>query len=297
MTSWDGKSKGRVLGYRIFGWAIKHLGLNFAYFLLLFVSAYYVFASGKAFRSIYYYFHRRLGYGKVRSLICIFRNYYLFGQEIIDKTVVLGGFDHHLTFELEGKEHLREMQEGGILISGHIGNWEIGGQALEFLGKKVNIVVFDSEKEAIRNYMSEVLTKRNVNVIVIRNDFSHMFKIKEALSNKEIVAFHGDRYIDSNKTVPISFLGEPALFPLGPWQIAGYFNKPVSYVFSIKETKRRYRFFASPMKMIPVTQNYRERDEILIPSMKDYVIELERMVRNYPLHWRNYYNFWEEQKP
>jgi predicted LPLAT superfamily acyltransferase len=295
MASWEGISRGKVIGYKIFGWSLKYLGLDFAYFLLLFVSAYFVFASGKAYRSVFYYFHSRLGYSKAKSVISIFRNYYRFGQVIIDKTVILGGFRHKLILNLEGKEYLRQMNDGGIIISGHIGNWEVGGQVLDFLEKKINIVVFDAEKQAIKNYMSEVLTQRNVNVIAIRDDFSHLFEIKNALENKEIIALHGDRFIQGNKTVMIPFLGKPASFPLGPWHMAAYFKKPVSYVFAIKETRRTYRFFATPVKMVEGATNNMNQEEMLISSIKEYVSELEKMVRTYPLQWYNYFDFWKEQ--
>ena len=283
MSSWEGKSRGKVIGYKIFGLSLKYFGLNFAYFLLFFVSTYFVFASRKAFRSIFYYFHSRLGFSKVKTIISIFKNYYLFGQMIIDKTVILGGFQHKLKLNLEGKENLLQMQDGGILIGGHFGNWEVGGQVLDFLEKKINIIVFDAEKQAIKNYMSDTLTERNVNIIAIHDDFSHLFEIKKALENKEIIAFHGDRFIGGNKTVMIPFLGKPALFPLGPWQIAASFKKPVSFVFSIKETRKSYRFFATPIKMITKVNNHRNRDEMIVSSIKDYVYEFEKMVRKYPL--------------
>lgn len=295
MASWKGKSRGRVLGYRIFGWSLKYIGLNFAYFLLFFVSSYYVFASGKASRAMYYYFHSRFGYGKIKSIISIFKNYYLFSQVLVDKAVILGGFRHKFTFHLEGKEYLRQMHDGGILISGHVGNWEAGGQVLAFLEKKINILVVDSEKQAIKKYMSGIMTERNVNIIAIRSDFSHMFEIKKALENKEIVAIHGDRFIDGNKTVKIPFLGEPALFPLGPWQLAAFFNKPVSYVFSIKEARYKYRFFATPLKIIPGKNSHWGRNEMIGFSVKEYVGELEKIIRKYPLQWFNYYNFWKPQ--
>jgi len=150
MAAWSGQSREKVLGYRIFIWSIKNLGLRFAYFLLIFVSAYFVFASRSAFRAMFYFFHSRLRFSRTRTLISIFRNYYVFGQTIIDKAVVFAGFQHRLQFRLEGQEHLRQMKNGGILISGHIGNYEIGGQTLDFLDKRINIVVFDAEKEAIK---------------------------------------------------------------------------------------------------------------------------------------------------
>ena len=293
MTSWEGKSRGSVAGYRIFVWSIMHLGLNFAYFLLFFVTAYFVFASKKAFGSMFYYFHIRLKQSRVKSIISIFRNYYLLGQGLIDKTAVLTGLMDKFNFILEGKEYLLQMRDGGILISGHIGNWEVGGKALDFLDKKVNLVIIDDEGPAIREYISEILTDRNVNFIRIGNDFSHLFKIKQALENKELIAFLGDRFIDGNQTVKIDFLGEPALFPLGPWHMASYFNVPVSYVFAVKESRRQYRFYASPLKIVPSVKNPMKRSELVVDSVKEFVFEFERITRKYPLQWHNYYDFWK----
>jgi predicted LPLAT superfamily acyltransferase len=293
MASWEGKSRGSVIGYRIFAWTIIHLGLNFAYFLLIFVSAYFVFASKMAFRSSFYFFHSRLGQNRISALISIFRNYYLFGQVLIDKTAVLAGLRDKYDFILEGKEHLFKMQDGGIIISGHVGNWEVGGKALDFLGKKINLVVFDAEQQAIKKYMSGILTDRTVHFIIIGNDFSHLFKIKEALENKELIAFHADRFIEGNQTVKLNFLGEPANFASGPWHMASYFNVPVSYVFAVKESRRQYRFYASPLKIIPSVKNPMERSQAISGSIREFVTEFERITQQYPLQWYNYYNFWK----
>jgi len=293
MASWEGKSRGSVLGYRIFVWSIMHLGLNFAYFLLFFVTAYFVFASKKAFGSMFYFFHIRMKQSRVKSIISIFRNYYLLGQGLIDKTAVLAGLKDKFNFIHEGKEDLLQMRDGGILISGHIGNWEVGGKALDFLDKKVNLVIIDDEGPAIKKYISDILTDRNVHFIKISNDFSHLFEIKQALENKELVAFLGDRFIDGNQTVKIDFLGEPALFPLGPWHMASYFNVPVSYVFAVKESRRQYRFFATPLKIIPSVKNPMERSALVGDSIKEFVSEFERITRKYPLQWHNYFNFWK----
>lgn len=294
MASWEGKSRGKVIGYKIFGWSLKYLGLNFAYFLLLFVSAYFVFSSRKAFHSIFYYFHERLKFNRVKSFLSIFRNYYLFGQVIIDKTVILGGFSNKIKLNLEGKENLLRMKDGGILISGHIGNWEVGGQVLDFLDKKINVLVFDAENKAIKDYMSEVLTDRLVSFIPIGDGYSHLMESKRVLANKEIIAMHGDRFISGNKTVMIEFLGKPAHFPIGPWLLASYFRVPVSYVFAIKESRKSYRFFATPAKEVPYTRNPANREKILIDSIREYVSELEKIVRKYPLQWYNYYDFWSD---
>ena len=42
-AEWKGKSRGTVLGYKIFIFCIKKLGLPSAYFVLYFVAAYFCF--------------------------------------------------------------------------------------------------------------------------------------------------------------------------------------------------------------------------------------------------------------
>ena len=42
-TEWEGKSRGSVLGYKIFVFCIKKFGLYSAYFVLYFVALYFCF--------------------------------------------------------------------------------------------------------------------------------------------------------------------------------------------------------------------------------------------------------------
>jgi predicted LPLAT superfamily acyltransferase len=81
---WSGKSKGGKTGHEIFILLLKYFGLIPAYTLLYFVSAYYFLTSWKSNKSSYFYF-RMLGYGKVKSILSIYKNYYIFGQTLIDR--------------------------------------------------------------------------------------------------------------------------------------------------------------------------------------------------------------------
>jgi predicted LPLAT superfamily acyltransferase len=292
MQSWQGKTRGGVLGYKIFVWTLKHLGLPFAYFLLYFVVSYYMFASRKAFRSIFNFYHTYLKFPFCRSLISVYRNYYNFGQVLIDKVAILAGFQSNFTFDFEGEEYLRQMENGGLLISGHLGNWEIAGQLLNRLEKNINIILFDAEHRQIKGYLSDVLTDRRVNFIVIREDYSHLKEIRDALNRKEIIAMHGDRFLEGNKVVVLDFLGKPAPFPVGPVNLASRFNVPVSFVFALKETRSHYHFFATPLRVVEFSNNLKRRNEIFHEAVQEFVQALERATRKFPLQWYNYYNFW-----
>ena len=293
MSSWKGQTRGGVLGYKIFVWTLKYLGLSFAYFLLYFVVTYFVFSSGRAFGSLFRYFHEIRKYSRIRSLFSIYRNYYIFGQVLLDKIAMLAGFQSKFTFDFEGEEYLRQMDNGGLLISAHVGNWEIAGQLLNRLEKTINILLLDAEHQQIKKYLSGVLTNRNVNFIVIKEDYSHLVQIKSAFERGEIIAMHGDRFIEGNKIMVFDFLGRPAPFPVGPVNIAARFGVPVSYVFAIKESKKHYHFYATPLRLVPFSQNLKKRDEFLREALEAFVMAFEKIAVKYPLHWFNYYDFWK----
>lgn len=156
MPAWQGKSKGNTLGYRIFVSVLKTAGVMPAYFMLRFVALYYFLFSWQSSKSIYYYFHKRLGFSKTRSILKLYQNYYLFGQSIIDKIVIMSGIPNKFSFNFDGIDNLREiaaMNKGGLLLSSHIGSWEIAGELLDHINTRVNIVMFDGEDKQIKQYM------------------------------------------------------------------------------------------------------------------------------------------------
>lgn len=291
MSLWQGKSKGTPLGYRIFVWILKHFGVLPAYFLLRFVVLYYFLFSFKASRQIYNVYHHRLGYSRLNALRKLYKNYYLLGQSIIDKVVVMSGIKNSFSFVFDGEENLRKitaLHKGGILLSAHIGNWDVAGHLFKRLETPINIVLYDGEHEQIKEYLKSVTGKRNVNLIIIKNDLSHIYAISEALTNNELVCMHADRYIEGNKTLSADFLGEKARFPMGPFLLAAKFKVPVSFVFAVKESKLHYHFFASEIKEYKAAN----KDAVMQEILNDYAAEMEKKLKQYPEQWFNYYNFW-----
>lgn len=294
MASWEGKSKGNKLGYSIFIGTLRYGGVLPAYILLRFVAAYYFLFSYSSSRPIFQYFHTKVGYGWWQSLWSVYRNYYVFGQVLIDKVIVMSGLSNKFTFEFEGEQYLREITaagKGGIMLSAHLGNWEVAGHLFTRLQTRINIVMFDGEHERIKKYLSSITGERNVNIIVIKDDLSHIYAINEALSNQELVCMHADRFLAGNKTVNATFMGQEASFPAGPFLLAATFRVPVSLVFAFKETNTHYHLYATP----PREYHGRRRQGVEL-AVQDFVQELEGMVKKYPEQWFNYYDFWEQPK-
>ena len=156
-----------------------------------------------------------MGFGFIRSILAVYRNYYEFGQVLLDKTATMAGFRTKFTFDFEGEDYLRKMASantGCLLISAHIGNFEMAGHLLERLQSRVNILMLDAEHQHIKQYLN-LFTRKSFQVIPIRKDNSHVYDIKRVLENKEILCMHGDRFVKGSKNMECMFLGEKARFP------------------------------------------------------------------------------------
>jgi len=292
MPEWEGKSRGNKTGYRIFVWILKQGGITPAYFLLRFVCFYYFLFSFKSGKALYAFYRQRIGYQPVKSFFSIYQNYYRLGQCLIDKVALMAGLDNHFSFDFEGEHYLNKMVsqgKGGILLSSHIGSWDIAGHLLKRLNTRINIIIFDGEREQIKSYLESVTGAIAVGIIAIKKDLSHIYEISDALKRNELVCMHADRFLPGNKTTTHAFLGSDARFPLGPFILASTFGVPVSFVFAVKETKRHYHFFATHGNDYSAVPKPQRVDVIL----RDYVKEMESKTMNYPNQWFNFYDFWK----
>lgn len=291
MPSWQGKSTGNKLGYSIFITVLKKLGVRPAYLLLRVVSLYYFFFARNSSRHILFYFRQRMGYSYWKSLSGLYRNYYMFGQSLIDKIAIMSGGAKQFSFDFDGEDYLHKMvhlQKGGLLLSSHIGNWEAAGYLLERLNTKIHVVMYDGEHQKIKDYLNSVTGEKKAHIIVIKNDLSHIYQINEALKNNELVCIHADRFVEGNRTMSVDFLGAPAQFPAGPFLLAAQFKVPVSFVFAMKEKRLHYHFFATDIMMY----DFSDKQAALQNMLKDFATAMEEKTKAYPEQWYNYYDFW-----
>jgi len=293
MPSWQGRSKGKLLGYRIFVGVLKLGGVRPAYLLLRFVTLYYLVFSRKSTASTLAYFRKRLGYGLIKSIYKVYQNYNLLGQSLVDKVAIMAGITNRFTFDFTGKGNLQEMaalKKGGLLLTAHVGNWETAIHLLNEIDARFNVVVFDGEDKGIKEYLDTLTGRQSVNFIVIKDDLSHIFEINDAFSNNELVCMPADRFLEGNKTITVKFLGADAKFPVGPFMLAYKFGVPVSFVYGMKERTLHYHFFGSKMKHY----QHLERDEAIKTMVADFVQSVEAKVYEYPEQWYNYYDFWQQ---
>lgn len=293
-AQWEGKSRGTVIAYKLYFFFIKNVGRNFSYFILHFIVLYFCIFSVKSSKAIYTYLRKRQGFSKLKSFFGIYKSYYIFGQTLVDKAAISSGFKKRYTYDFDGTELITDLLEkgnGGILISAHVGNFEVSEFFFDVVGTdvldKISLVTWDQEHQKIKDYMESVTSESSIKFILIKDDMSHIFEIHKAISKGEIVCFTGDRYIEGTKFLEEDLLGAKAKFPLGPFLLASKLSIPVLFVYVMKETNKHYQLYARSIQV-------KRGDAKGI--LKAFTENLEWILSKYPFQWFNYFDFWNDNK-
>lgn len=284
--TWQGTSRGTPLGHRFFIFVLRAFGPRTAHVLLWFVTPWYALTAGASNRAIRSYFGRLRASG-VPGRFTALRSYLEFGEALVDRAAMRAGRAGDYTFLKPGTLQPLKDAGHGIVISAHIGNWELAGQLLGHqTDLPVHVLMRDEEMEAIRRATEQGLEQRGFHIIAIKDDLSHVFAAAEALRAGGLLCLHGDRFLPGARTARRRFLGADAHFPVGPFALARSLNVPVCYAFITRTAPLTYSFSATP-PLPPRTS---------IDGLLDaYVQALEHEVRAHPLQWFNYYDFWRDE--
>ena len=259
------------------------------YGIMAMVVPFYMLFSRKGYQAQYQFFRQRIGLGPWKAFWHVYANHFRFGQIILDRFGVYAGKKYH--FLKDGQELMDELEthpEGFMLLSSHIGNYEIAGYSLKPKSKKFNALVFAGETDTVMENRQRLLSQNNMSMILVKPDLSHLFALNAALDNGEIVSMPGDRIFGSQKTVDCEFFGATAHFPMGGFALAVQKEVNVLAVFVMKEGMRTYHAF---VRAIQCDRMANKREQIK-QLAQEFATQLEAIVRHYPTQWFNYFDFW-----
>ncbi|MBQ0016648.1 MAG: lipid A biosynthesis (KDO)2-(lauroyl)-lipid IVA acyltransferase [Bacteroidales bacterium] len=291
--NWAGKTDGTSWMQRLLIVVIRFTGLRIAYVLMSFVIPFYMILNRKGYVSIKHYFQNRHGDSYLKAVWHVYRNHFAFGQVIIDRFAAYGGMKFNL--EISGYDLFNNAIEGDkgvLMLSSHVGNYELAGYMLVSRKKKFYAVLYDGDTNVVMQNRQRILSQNNICLVPLKEDMSHLFTINAALDTGDIVSIPADRVLGSSKTVECEFMGSKAVFPLGPFKLATHKNVPVFAVFVLRSSPQTYKVY---IKQISVLSNKSNNERCFLMAQK-YASELESVVKKYPYQWFNYYDFWQNHE-
>lgn len=100
----------------------------------------------------------------------------------------------------------------------------------------------------------------------------------------------GDRILGSAKTMKVSLLGKETEIPAGPFVVATSYGLDVLEISVMKVKHNRYRIYVTPLSYDKRATKTEKQNQLV----HSYINELENRIRQYPIQWYNYYDFWKD---
>lgn len=286
---WEGTTFGSEQLLRALIHLLRHVDVRLVYAFTSVVIIPVAVVARPGGRIIYHYFRQRHHFSPLKALWHTYRNHCLFSQVVIDKFAMYAGKRFHL--DLEGYDHflrLADEPSGFVMLSSHIGNYEMAGYSLVSEKKRFNALVFGGEKGTVMEGRRGMLDRSNIRMIPVSSDMSHLFAINDALAGGEIMSIPADRLFGSAKAVEVTLLGGRARLPMGPFATAVSRGVPVLAVNVMKTGARRYKAYVTPLSY---DRSLRPKEQINQLAAA-YAMELDRQLTRYPDQWYNYFEFW-----
>lgn len=180
--------------------------------------------------------------------------------------------------------------KGVIMLTGHIGNWELLASYFRFLGYPGQLVGRRIYYELFDRLL--VSLRKSALVSTVYRDESPR-KILAELRQNHVVGMSADQDIDSLEGIFVSFFGWETWTPTGPAKIALASGAAIVPAFMIHERDHYRLFIEDPI--LPVEGDSKEEAVRLITQAWSQIVE--RYIRQYPDQWVWMHNRWKTKAP
>ncbi|MEO6326901.1 MAG: lysophospholipid acyltransferase family protein [Thermoanaerobaculia bacterium] len=194
---------------------------------------------------------------------------------------------HTLVSEHIGEEELLAAQRagvGGILLTAHVGNFELGGLFLRELGLDLFAVYVPDPSPAVERHRAFARAELGVKGIAVTSSPFAFLPMLRALKQNSFLAMQGDRDF-SGTGRPLPFFGETARFPIGPFRLAQTSGAPLFPVFVLQDSDGLYRTVVEPPIRLGNLGTEAEKEAALTAAMQHFVAILTRTIRQDPTQW------------
>ena len=248
-----------------------------------------VFSPGA--RIAYQYFRKRRGQGRWQALLSTYRNHCLFGQTVIDKFAMYAGyhFEVHSTGHEHFYAHVREDQPV-MLLNAHVGCSEMVGYNLSQT-KPCNVLVYGGEKQEVMEYRRKQFADMGIKMIPVGVDGVDIMEIVDCLDRGEALSVFADRFMNPKKVVHSTIHGFKVKLSKAPFSLAVNRGIDVYLLSAMKQSDGSYVGRVTYLdydKTLP----HREQRQQLADL---YTAEIEKVLKDYPLQWFNYFDIWEDE--
>ena len=213
------------------------------------------------------------------------------------ETALLPGYDAERVISLfeavEGWSIVEERlarEKGLIFVSGHLGNWELGGAYTAARGVPMQAVARYMENPLFDRYLTR--TRERIGMTIVHDDEA-VRRVPRALRSGQAVAFLIDQGAVGLASTWVPFFGRLAKTPRGPAVFALRLGAPIVFGVALRQPSGRFRLTFEPIDTTPTGDLDADVDRIVA----EYTAVLEQWVRRAPEQYFWHHRRWKHQRP
>ena len=177
--------------------------------------------------------------------------------------------------------------KGAIVLTAHIGNWELGAAIMARLGFPLVVIALPHIYKPVNDFFNR---QREVHGIKIVPTNIMVRRCIENLQANEFVAIAADRDFGSSGQI-VNFLGRKTLLPKGAAIFSEKIGSPIIPVFLIRSADNQFTLKVKAPLYPPENKENLTKDEMTLKIMNQYIPFLEDIIREYPTQWTIFREF------
>lgn len=184
--------------------------------------------------------------------------------------------------QISGQHYLDEALargHGAILVSPHLGNWDLAARVCLALGYPLTAVV---EDDWSAEFAGQVRQRNGLRVVARARSLR---PIRRALARNEPVALLCDVVPPGSHAVEVCFAGQRAFLPTGPARLAIASGAPLLPFAVLTLAGGRRSASGDPLIFPPATHDDASLGEQVRQMTQDLACRFERLIRQHPEQW------------
>lgn len=178
---------------------------------------------------------------------------------------------------------------GVIVLSAHLGNWELGGFVVSQMGYPLSAVVLTHKNKKMNEFFTRQRLAGKMRPIETGLSLKACYRV---LRDNGLVALLGDLDFMGNG-LPLDFFGNKRFIPKGPAVLSYRIGSAVVPIFLVREEGDTFRLIIEK----PIYPDYNmDEGTAVVELTKKYISLIEFYIRRYPDQWCIFRNMWEHDE-
>ncbi len=175
--------------------------------------------------------------------------------------------------------------KGTVVLTAHLGNWELGGVVMGLLGYQPWVVALPHKSKKVDDFFNAQREVAGTKVIPLGRAVRTCLHL---LKENKMIALVGDRDF-TEKGAVVDFFGKPTILPEGPAALSLKTGAPIVAGFMVRNPDDTFTLrLEKPIAYVGSGNDGRD-----IPALLNcYKVIIERYIREYPDQWFMFRRFW-----